>query len=94
MDFLLEPKVGIISMVPSSYRPEQNFELKDLDLNKVIQLYTQKHKMFVPAELYKVLLKYPEFAQQVNFRVTPIDEDDEANLIRLHPEMKSLIRRL
>jgi hypothetical protein len=93
VDFLLNDKVGINSMNPSSYRPEQNFELKDLDLNQLNRLYQAKPRMFVPEELYKVLLKYPNFAQQVNFRVTPLEEDHKEQLGRMYPEIKGLFGR-
>ena len=93
MDFLLDPEVQINSMNPSSYRPEQNFELKDLSLENLIRLYQSKPRLFVPEELYKVLLKYPEFAHDVNFRVTPVEQDHREDLIRRHPAMQDLMRR-
>ena len=94
MDFLLEPKVGIVSIHPSSYRPEANFELRDLSLEQLNRLYQAKPSIFMAEEeLYKALLKYPEFAQQVNFRATPLDDDQRAHLVRMHPEMKNMFRR-
>src|SRR3972149_4138221 len=88
MDFLLEPKVGVISFSPSTYRPDANFELKDLNLNQIIQLYSQKPTLFSENELYKVLLKYPDFATQVNFRVTPLHEDQKENFKRRYPNIQ------
>jgi len=93
MDFLLDPAVQINSMNPSSYRPEQNFELKDLSLENLIRLYQSKPRLFVPEELYKVLLKYPEFAHEVNFKTTPVEQDHKENLIRKHPGMQELMGR-
>ncbi len=93
VDFLLNDTVGINSMNPSSYRPEQNFELKDLDLNQLSRLYQAKPRIFVPEELYKVLRKYPNFAQQVNFRTTPLETDDLESLARMYPQMAELFIR-
>ena len=93
VDFLLDDKVNVQSMNPSSYRPEQNFELKDLNLEQLSTLYAQKPRLFVAEELFKVLVKYPEFANQVNFRVTPLFDDDKDILGRRHPEMKALFNR-
>lgn len=94
MDFLLEPKVNIVSFSPSSYRADANFELKDLDINQLTILYSQKPTLFrAEDELYKVLLKYPNFATQVNFRTTPLHEEHKVHLGRLHPEMLELFRR-
>lgn len=93
VDFLLNDTVGINSMSPSSYRPEQNFELKDLDFNQLNRLYQAKPRLFVPEELYKVLNKYPGFAAEVDFRITPLDEDHKEHLGRMYPEMKALFAR-
>lgn len=88
MDFLLESKVGIISMSPSSYRPEANFELRDLSIEKLSRLYQAKPTIFrAEDELFKVLLKYPDFASQVNFRATPVHEDQKEELRRRYPNM-------
>lgn len=93
MDFLLDDKTGVVSMNPSSYRPEQNFELKDLSLPELVRLYEAKPRLFVPEELYKSLLKYPEFAHNVNFRITPVHEENKDDLIRRHPGMAELFAR-
>ena len=93
MDFLLNDEVGIRSINSSTYKPEQNFELKDLDLAKLSTLYTAKNTLFVPDELYKILLKYPEFATQVNFKLTPLHLDHKESLIRRFPEMAELMKR-
>lgn len=85
MDFLLNDQIGIRSMSPNSYRPQQNFELKDLSIDKLIVLYTQKPTLFSPSELYKVLVKYPAFASEVRLRVTPLHEDHKYELERMHP---------
>lgn len=90
VDLLLDPNVGITSISPAGYRPNDNFELKDLSLENLMRLYSSKPQLFVKDELYKSLLKYPEFATQVNLRVTPLHQDQKEHLEKLHPEMKSL----
>jgi hypothetical protein len=90
IDFIMNPEVGIVSMNPSTYRPLQNFELKDLSLEDIKKLYLAKPRMFVADELYKVLLKYPEFAYDVNLRQTPLHEHNKEDLKRRHPEMANL----
>lgn len=90
MDFLLDSKVGIRTTNPSSYRSEQNFELKDLNLEQLNQLYIQKPSLFTNEELYKVLMKYPIFANQVNFRTTPLHQDHKEHFLRLHPDKQNL----
>lgn len=93
IDFLLNKDVGIISMSPSNYRPQNNFELKDLKLEDLVRLYETKPTLFVPDELYKCLLSYPEFAHTVNFKVNPVHEEQKENLMKLHPGMAELFAR-
>lgn len=93
MDFLLSPDAGIQSMHPSSYRPEHNFELKDLTIEQLRQLYDAKPRLFVPEELYKVLLKYPDFAATINPRITPLYEDHVTDLVRRYPQIAQYIQR-
>lgn len=88
IDFLLEPKVNIQSMNPSDYRADANFELKDLNLIQITKLYSLKPGLFVPDELYKVILKFPDFATQVNFGVTPLHDDQKENLKRRFPNIQ------
>ena len=93
IDFLLNDEVGIISMNPSSYRAQQNFELKDLKLEDLVRLYEAKPTLFVPDELYKCLLRFPEFAHTVNFNRTPVHEEHKLQLMRMHPGMAELFAR-
>jgi len=90
IDFLLDTAIGIKSMNPSTYKPDSNFELKDLSLENINTLYSQKPTLFVPDELYKVLRKYPEFAHQVNIRVTPLHTEQKDDLLKRHPGMAEL----
>lgn len=93
MDFLLSDEAKITSMTPSSYRPEHNFELKDLNLEQLHRLYSQKPRMFVADELFKVLVKFPTFASEVNFRITPLHEDQKDSLKKRNPEIEQYFNR-
>jgi hypothetical protein len=93
MDFLMLPEANINKMHPSSYKPEQNFELKDLSLENLQTLYGSKPGLFVPEELYKVLIKYPEFINTVNLKLTNLWDEHKADLSRRSPILAQILGR-
>ncbi len=67
IDFLLDPNINIVSMNSSNYRPNDNFELKDLSFDELSVLYTNKPTLFnAEEELYKILLKYPTISTSIH----------------------------
>jgi len=92
LDFLLAPEPNIQTMHPSSYKPDQNFELKDLNPEQLGRLYEAKPRMFVPEELYKVILKYPDFVSKIDFKRSPLWDEKKIDLARRYPQIAQYLR--